>query len=197
MPTQHLSRKSVDSVERASVWSSASNPESTPRYRAISSGSDKVGGSSPAAPASCSAPRLRKIAPRQPSMYVPPNTARAGSWDVRRVTLTQAHSCAGNAPLRPRFVQHGWLRLDAGLRPNRLDLAPTHLRRGYDTAGLPQITSHTFRRSVATAMDHAGLTARMAADQLGHQKISMTTDTYYARRTPDTGAATILEVLAD
>ena len=56
------------------------------------------------------------------------------------------------------------------------------LRRVYDTAGLPQITSHTFRRSVATAMDHAGLTARMAADQLGHQKISMTTDTYYARQ---------------
>jgi integrase len=71
------------------------------------------------------------------------------------------------------------------------------LRRVYDTAGLPQITSHTFRRSVATAMDHAGLTARMAADQLGHQKISMTTDTYYARRTPDTGAATLLQALAE
>jgi integrase len=71
------------------------------------------------------------------------------------------------------------------------------LRRVYDTAGHPQITSHTFRRSVATAMDHAGLTARMAADQLGHQKISITTDTYYARRTPDTGAATILEALAE
>jgi integrase len=46
-------------------------------------------------------------------------------------------------------------------------------------------------------MDHAGLTARMAADQLGHQKISMTTETYYARRTRDTGAAAVLEALGN
>jgi hypothetical protein len=32
-------------------------------------------------------------------------------------------------------------------------------------------------------MDEAGLTARAAADQLGHAKVSMTTDHYYGRRT--------------
>jgi integrase len=71
------------------------------------------------------------------------------------------------------------------------------LRRAYDTAGRPEISSHAFRRSVATAMDAAGLTARMAADQLGHEKISMTADVYFGRRTRDTGAATVLQALAD
>jgi integrase len=71
------------------------------------------------------------------------------------------------------------------------------LRRAYDTAGRPEISSHAFRRSVATAMDAAGLTPRMAADQLGHEKISMTTDVYFGRRTRDTGAARILQALAD
>jgi integrase len=71
------------------------------------------------------------------------------------------------------------------------------LRRAYDTAGHRHISSHTFRRSVATAMDAAGLTPRQAADQLGNQKISMTTDVYYGRRVRDTGAATILQALAD
>ncbi len=32
------------------------------------------------------------------------------------------------------------------------------------------VTSHTFRRTVATLMDEAGLSARAAADQLGHAK---------------------------
>ena len=37
----------------------------------------------------------------------------------------------------------------------------------------------------------------MAADQLGHEKISMTTDVYFGRRVRDTGAATVLPALAD
>lgn len=49
------------------------------------------------------------------------------------------------------------------------------LRRAYNTAGRPEISSHVFRRSVATAMDAVGLTPRMAADQLGHERVSMPT----------------------
>jgi len=44
-------------------------------------------------------------------------------------------------------------------------------------------------------LDQAGLTARATADQLGHAKVSMTTDHYSGRRTRATGAATVLEVL--
>ncbi|MGF1646196.1 MAG: tyrosine-type recombinase/integrase [Kineosporiaceae bacterium] len=41
------------------------------------------------------------------------------------------------------------------------------LREAFDAAGYPEVTSHTFRRTVATFMDMAGLSARAAADQLG------------------------------
>jgi integrase len=69
------------------------------------------------------------------------------------------------------------------------------LRTVFDRAGYPEITSHTFRRTVATLMDGAGLSARAAADQLGHAKVSMTTDHYYGRAVRATGAAALLEAI--
>jgi len=69
------------------------------------------------------------------------------------------------------------------------------LRQVFRAAGYPHITSHTFRRTVATLMDRAGLTARAAADQLGHAQVSMTTDHYYGRRVASTGAAWVLEAV--
>ncbi|WP_052061921.1 site-specific integrase [Rhodococcoides fascians] len=47
--------------------------------------------------------------------------------------------------------------------------------------GLDWVTSHTFRKTVATIIDEEGLTARVAADQLGHAQISMTQDVYMGR----------------
>jgi integrase len=44
-------------------------------------------------------------------------------------------------------------------------------------------------------MDEAGLSARAAADQLGHAKVSMTSDHYFGRRRRTTGAARVLEAL--
>ena len=69
------------------------------------------------------------------------------------------------------------------------------LRKVLDRAGYSSITSHTFRRTVATLMDRAGLSARAAADQLGHAQVSMTQDRYYGRRVAKTGAASVLESL--
>jgi len=43
--------------------------------------------------------------------------------------------------------------------------------------------------------DHAGLSARAAADQLGHATTSMTTDVYFGRKVLVTGAAAVLEAL--
>jgi integrase len=71
------------------------------------------------------------------------------------------------------------------------------LREAFDRAGYPQITSHTLRRAVAMLMDPAGLTARAATDQLGHAKVSMTTDHYFGRRKRSTGAARVLEAVAE
>jgi integrase len=69
------------------------------------------------------------------------------------------------------------------------------LRDALQRAGFEWATSHTLRKTVATLMDQAGLSARAAADQLGHAKPSMTQDVYMGRRLATTGAAAVLEQL--
>lgn len=55
------------------------------------------------------------------------------------------------------------------------------------------VTSHVFRKTAATEMDRAGLTARQIADQLGHAKVSMTQDRYLGRRAVDRAASDALD----
>ena len=69
-------------------------------------------------------------------------------------------------------------------------------REAFRAAGFSWVTAHTFRRSVATWMDEGGLTARAGADQLGHVRPSITMDSYWGRKTRDTGAASVLASLA-
>lgn len=71
------------------------------------------------------------------------------------------------------------------------------LRQAFDAAGYPWVTSHVYRKTVATLMDIAGLSARAAADQLGHAKISMTQDNYMGRGTVRTGAAKVMESIME
>ena len=47
--------------------------------------------------------------------------------------------------------------------------------------GVPDVTIHSFRKSIATLIDDAGFSARVGADQLGHAKVSMTQDRYMRR----------------
>ena len=54
------------------------------------------------------------------------------------------------------------------------------------------MTSHVLRKTAATEMDQAGLTARQIADQLSHSKVSMTQDHYLGRRAVGKEAATAL-----
>lgn len=60
-------------------------------------------------------------------------------------------------------------------------------------AGFEWVTSHVFRRSVATILDESGLTAREIADQLGHARPSMTMDVYMGRKAVGGAGATALE----
>jgi integrase len=55
------------------------------------------------------------------------------------------------------------------------------------------VTSHVFRKTAATEMDRAGLSARQIADQLGHAKVSMTQDLYLGRRAVSSDAADALD----
>jgi len=70
-----------------------------------------------------------------------------------------------------------------------------HIKAAFTALGIEEVTSHAFRRMVATMMDEAGLSPRNAADQLGHAKPSLTMDIYMSRRSQPTGAAAVLEVL--
>jgi len=58
--------------------------------------------------------------------------------------------------------------------------------------GFPWVTSHTFRKTLATLIDSQGLSARIGADQLGHANISMTQDKYMGRRVTHAEVAELL-----
>jgi integrase len=62
---------------------------------------------------------------------------------------------------------------------------PDHFGRQWNTArdelGVPDVTTHSFRKTVATLIDDEGLSARIGADHLGHSHVSMTQDRYMTR----------------
>jgi integrase len=55
------------------------------------------------------------------------------------------------------------------------------------------VTSHVFRKTVATRLDEAGFTPRQVADQLGHANPSMTLDVYFGRQVVIAAAAKVLD----
>ena len=61
-----------------------------------------------------------------------------------------------------------------------------------DDAGHPWATPHTFRRTVASLMDEAGLPIALAADQLGHADAAMTARVYLGRKGDLSRAAGVL-----
>lgn len=66
-------------------------------------------------------------------------------------------------------------------------------RKGRDALGVPDVTSHSFRKTVATLIDGGGLSARIGADHLGHARVSMTQDVYMARGQVHTEVAALLD----
>ena len=55
------------------------------------------------------------------------------------------------------------------------------------------VTSHIFRKTVATRLDEAGFTPREVADQLGPANPSMTLDVYFGRHVVSAAAAEVLD----
>ena len=66
-------------------------------------------------------------------------------------------------------------------------------RPALDRADFRWVTSHNFRKTTATLLDQAGLSARVIADQLGHARPSMTQDVYMGRKLVDGRAVEALE----
>jgi integrase len=61
-----------------------------------------------------------------------------------------------------------------------------------DRLGFPGVTTHSFRKTVATALDRAGLSARDIAEYLGHANPSLTQDVYMAKRSDSARAASAM-----
>ena len=59
--------------------------------------------------------------------------------------------------------------------------------------GGPKVSSHVFRKTVATRLDEAKLSARQIADHLGHNRPSLTQDVYRGRGFASPEAATALQ----
>ncbi|MBP2370187.1 tyrosine-type recombinase/integrase [Pseudonocardia parietis] len=71
--------------------------------------------------------------------------------------------------------------------------AQSALRKARGRTGFDWVTSHVFRKTAATILDDAGFSARQIADQLGHERPSLTQDTYMGRGTLNPAAATALD----
>jgi integrase len=69
------------------------------------------------------------------------------------------------------------------------------LRDVFRRIGYPWVTSHVFRKTAATLLDEAGITARKIADQLGHSQVSLTQDFYMGRKIASEDAARVLEII--
>jgi integrase len=83
--------------------------------------------------------------------------------------------------------------------PTGLLRDPSHtqgdLRDVFRRVGYPWVTSHVFRKTAATLLDEAGVSARKIADQLGHSQVSVTQDVDMGRKIASDDAARVLEII--
>lgn len=74
---------------------------------------------------------------------------------------------------------------------------PDNFNKDWRTArtelGFPDVTSHSFRKTLATMGDEGGLSARVMADHLGHANVSMTQNVYMARNRVHSEVADLIE----
>ncbi|MGW0890442.1 tyrosine-type recombinase/integrase [Saccharopolyspora sp. NPDC002578] len=95
-------------------------------------------------------------------------------WAVRMLS-ERAEQLGDIDPAKPIFINTKGSYLNSSNVGNRAWI-PFRKRAGYEW-----VTFHTMRKTVATLLDEAGLTARQVADLLGHSRVSMTQDVYFGR----------------
>jgi integrase len=76
---------------------------------------------------------------------------------------------------------------------------PSNVRRVWrdvrKKTGMPDLVSHTMRKTVASFLDDANVSTRKISDQLGRAKVSMTQDNYLGRRLTDRQTSEVLEAM--
>ncbi len=109
-------------------------------------------------------------------------------WCVQM--LAERRSAIGAvAPESPIFPNSRGGYVNASNLTNRY-WVPFRQRAGYEW-----VTFHTFRKTVGTLLDDAGLSARQIADVLGHSHPSMTLNTYMGRGQESRASAEALDAL--
>ena len=108
------------------------------------------------------------------------------SWAEMLRTRRDAARDDGRPDTSPVFPNS-----DGGLRDPSNSLRVLREARGCE--GFSWVTSHVFRKTAATVLDEAGLSARVIADQLGHARPSMTQDVYLGRKVASRETANVLE----
>ncbi|MBC9822925.1 tyrosine-type recombinase/integrase [Terrabacter sp. MAHUQ-38] len=116
--------------------------------------------------------------------------AEALSWPKTRVELAES----GRVRLEPQDVAAvADLCRVTKVERSELMLLAHEASKPTDADALEWITSHSFRKTNATILDDAGLSARQIADQLGHARPSLTMDVYMGRGAKSGAAAAALE----
>jgi integrase len=106
---------------------------------------------------------------------------RVPTWSVPMFTR-RTTAADGDNPMFPS-ARGGWL--DPSNVINRIGQA-------FDDCGYDWVTSHVFRKTVATVLDEAGLPSGAVADQLGNTR-AIAEKHYIARRVANEQAAHALE----
>jgi len=131
---------------------------------------------------------------------------RVAGEGLRRIDDTKSEAGQRTIPL-PRFAvdvlrerrNHPYLRQLPVIFPSTAGTLrdPNNLgkqwRKVRDELGAPGVTTHSFRKTVATLIDDDGLSARVGADHLGHAKVSMTQDRYMSRGRVHNEVAALLD----
>lgn len=113
------------------------------------------------------------------------------SWAV--VMLRRRRLARGWGPLFPDSLG-GWR--DPSNTSRQIREARRRISARRAAAGGPGfdwLTSHVWRKTVATVLDDAGVPTRVISDQLNHAQVSMTQNRYLGRRSVSSEAAAALE----
>jgi integrase len=107
------------------------------------------------------------------------------AWAVDMLTHRYARGARLDEPVFPDTL--------GGFRDPSNTLKVFRQARGTTDDLLGWVTTHSLRKTTATILDGAGLSARAVADQLGHARPSMTQDVYLGRRLKSPEAAAALQ----
>ncbi|MEI7055393.1 tyrosine-type recombinase/integrase [Nocardioides sp. CCNWLW239] len=107
------------------------------------------------------------------------------SWAVSLLKDRRAKLRAFDGPVFPN-ARGGW---------RDRNLVQRSIRKVRGGTDFEFLSTHTYRKTVATLLDESGMTGRQIADQLGHSRVSMTQDKYLGRGAVNTGNVRALEAV--